>query len=323
MRAPYVAAEVTRLQCRGVKAPEFIRASLPRLLRFVVAMSLCCISVAVSASEAKKIVFVAGKPSHGPAQHEHRAGCLLLKSCLDKVPGFSSVVYSNGWPSDPAAFDGVSSVVLYMDGGPGHPALQDDRLRELDSLMKKGVGLVCLHYATEPSIEKGEKEFLNWIGGAFEINWSVNPTWDADFKTLPKHAITHGVKPFSSHDEWYFHLRFPAAMKGITPILTAVAPESTMSRKDGTHEGNPAARESVNKREPQVVAWACERQDGGRGFGFTGGHYHENWGNDDVRKLVLNAIVWSAKAKVPADGIKSSVTPEQLKENLDPKGPKK
>src|SRR5437879_13863614 len=96
-------------------------------------------TLAVSAAE-KRIVFVAGPPSHGPGEHEHRAGCLLLKGCLDKVPGITSVVYSNGWPQDPKAFDGAATIVLYMDGGGGHPALLDDRLQELGALMKKGVG---------------------------------------------------------------------------------------------------------------------------------------------------------------------------------------
>ena len=36
--------------------------------------------------------------------------------------------------------------------------------------------------------------------------------------------------------------------------------------------------------------------------------------------MVLNGILWIAKADVPEDGTKSSVTPEFLKENLDPKG---
>jgi type 1 glutamine amidotransferase len=69
----------------------------------------------------------------------------------------------------------------------------------------------------------------------------------------------------------------------------------------------------------EVVAWAVERPDGGRGFGFTGGHTHTNWGNDNFRKLILNALLWTAKADVPPQGVESTVTPEQLKENLDPK----
>jgi type 1 glutamine amidotransferase len=210
--------------------------------------------------------------------------------------------------------------VIYCDGGPGHPALQDDHLQKLDKLMKHGVGLVCIHYATEPTREKGEQEFLEWTGGAFEPDWSVNPHWDAEFKKLPKHPATRGVKPFTINDEWYFHIRFPEGMKGVTPILTAIAPESAMNRKDGPHEGNPAVREAVKRGEPQHVAWVRERADGGRGFGFTGGHFHKNWGDDNFRKLVLNAILWTARAPVPSDGAQSTLAPGQLEENLDPKG---
>jgi len=277
-------------------------------------------TVLTAAAADKKIVFVAGPPSHGPGEHEHRAGCLLLKSCLDKLPGVASLVYSNGWPQDPKAFDGADAIVLYMDGGSGHPAIQDNRLATLDALMKKGVGLVCIHYATEPTLEKGQKEFLDWIGGCFEINWSVNPHWNAQFKELPNHPIARGVKPFAINDEWYFHMRFREAMKGVTPILTAVPPESTMSRLDGPHEGNPAVREAVNRGEPQHVAWASQRPDGGRGFGFTGAHFHKNWGDENFRKLVLNAILWNAKVEVPAAGVQSAVTAEELERNLDPKG---
>ncbi|MCX6923930.1 MAG: thioesterase, partial [Verrucomicrobia bacterium] len=126
----------------------------------------------------KKIVFLAGSVSHGRGDHEHRAGCLLFKSCVDKFPGVTSEVYSNGWPQDPeAAFAGAATVVIYSDGGGGHPFLQGDRLQTIEKLMKQGVGLVCLHYAVEATKQKGEKEFLDWIGGCFETDWSVNPTW--------------------------------------------------------------------------------------------------------------------------------------------------
>ena len=268
----------------------------------------------------RQIIFIAGPPSHGPGEHEHRAGCLLLKSCLDKVRGVTSVVYSNGWPQDANAFEGAATIVVYSDGGGGHPLLQNDHLKIISDLMKKGVGLVCIHYAVEPTKEKGEKEFLDWIGGAFEVNWSVNPHWEADFQKLPRHPITRGVSPFKISDEWYFQMRFRDGMQGVTPILTAVPPESTMSRKDGPHEGNPAVRAAVKQGEPQHMAWACERADGGRGFGFTGGHFHKNWGNDDFRKLVLNAILWTAKTEVPASGVQSRVMADDLMQNLDPKG---
>jgi type 1 glutamine amidotransferase len=288
-------------------------------LFYMVVLGCACGAAAAD----KKVVLVAGSPSHGPGEHEHRAGCLLLKACLDNVAGVTATVYSNGWPKDAAVFDGADTIVLYSDGGGGHPALQDERLQQLGALMKKGVGLACIHYATEPTLEKGEKEFIDWIGGCFEVNWSVNPHWDGEFKKLPNHPVARGVKPFTINDEWYFNMRFRDGMKGVTPILTAIPPQSTMSRKDGPHEGNAEVRKSVARGDPQHVAWAAERPDGGRGFGFTGAHFHRNWADENFRKVVLNAILWTAKMEVPAGGVESKVTKDDLEQNLDPKGPRK
>jgi len=284
----------------------------------------------VASASVKKIVFIAGKPSHGPLQHEHRAGCLLLQKCLADFPGLITKVYDNGWPTvmkdgkpvdDDSAFEGADAIIIYSDGGGGHPALQGNRLELLDRLTRSGVGLGLIHYAVEPTIPKGQKEFIDWVGGAFELNWSVNPHWQADFKTLPEHAVTRGAKPFSSDDEWYFNMRFRDGMQGVTPILSAVPPASTMSRPDGPHEGNPAARDAVAKGTPQTVMWVSERTTGGRGFGFTGGHFHLGWKNNDQRKLVLNAIVWLAHIEVPAGGVASTVTDEDMNANLDAKTP--
>jgi type 1 glutamine amidotransferase len=271
------------------------------------------------AADKKLIVMIAGKPSHGPGQHEHNAGIQLLKKCLEQ--GASEQVkvlhHLNGdWPSSEELAK-ADSVVIYSDGGSGHPALQGDRLVQLDKEMKRGCGFLTLHYAVEPTIEKGNQEFIDWMGGAFEIDWSVNPHWDANFQEFPKHPISSGVKPFSTNDEWYFHMRFRKGMLGVTPILSDVAPDSTMSRADGPHSGNPAVRESVKNKEKQHVAWAAEREGGGRGFGFTGGHYHKGWSNQDQRKLVLNAVLWTAHADVPSSGVESAVTEADMLVNLD------
>lgn len=270
-------------------------------------------------AETKKIVFVAGRPSHGPGEHEHRAGCLLLQQCLANVPNLQTIVVSNGFPADPSVFDGASTIVIYSDGGGGHPAVQGDNLKILGKYMDQGVGLVCLHYAVEVPKDKGGPEFLKWIGGYFETDWSVNPVWTARFTKLPDHPITRGVKPFAINDEWYFHMRFRDGMQGVTPILTAIPPASTMNRGDGPHEGNPAVREAVKNKEPQHLAWAYQRPDGGRGFGWTGAHYLRNFGNDNFRKLVLNAILWTAHIEVPPNGVQSHVTEAELLANLDKK----
>lgn len=289
------------------------------LLNLALSLSLAAISPA--ADEKKSIVMIAGKPSHGPGQHEHNAGVQLLTKCLKESgsPVDIKVHLNAEWPS-PDELAKADTILIYSDGGGGHPALQGDHLAQLGKEMKRGAGFVCLHYAVEVPITPGGPEFTDWLGGYFEPNWSVNPHWQADFKELPKHAISNGVKPFTTNDEWYFHMRFRKDMKGVSPILTAIAPDSTMSRKDGAHEGNPAVREEVKNKVPQHTAWAVEREDGGRGFGFSGGHFHQGWSNDDQRKLVLNAILWTAKAMVPSDGVASNkVTEEDLKANLDPK----
>src|SRR5262249_28239303 len=149
--------------------------------------------------------------------------------------------------------------------------------------------------------------------------WSVNPTWVADYKSLPGHPIARGVQPFKVRDEWYYHMRFPEAMKDVTPILTAVPPDSTRGQPgaNDAHGGNPEVQK--HNGEPEHMMWAIERPDGGRGFGFTGSHYHKNWANDNFRKLVLNAILWTAKVDVPSRGVECVVTPEDLKQNLDRK----
>jgi hypothetical protein len=125
------------------------------------------------------------------------------------------------------------------------------------------------------------------------------------------------VKPFKARDEWYYNMRFVEGMKGITPILTAVPGPDTLTRPDGPHSGNPDVRAKAG--QPHVVMWAYERPNGGRGVGFTGGHYHMNLDDPNYRKIVLNALLWIAKVEVPATGVSIDLAPDELKERIDPK----
>ena len=268
--------------------------SIPKKLTLLAALVL---STFCPAEDAKKnILLLAGRPSHGPGAHEHNAGSLLLKKCLDEsgLPVKSTLIRNGEWPS-PEQLAAADSVVIYCDGGDNHLILKDDRMQQLAKEMKRGCGLVCLHYAVEIPKDKGGAELLGWMGGYFEIHWSVNPHWTADFKSFPAHPISNGLKPYAMLDEWYFHMRFTDQGK-LTRVLSAIAPEDTMSRGDGPHSGNPHVRKAVAEGLPQSVAWAFERPDGGRGFGFTGCHFHKNLGDDNQRKTVLNAILWTAKA---------------------------
>jgi type 1 glutamine amidotransferase len=276
----------------------------------------------------KKIVFIAGQPSHGWGEHEHNAGCLLLADRLNAAArdaglAVLTTVYRNGWPQDPTALDNADSVVVYCDGGQGH--MLHEHGEAFEKIIQRGVGLVCIHYGVEVPKGISGQRFLQWIGGYFETDWSVNPHWNAKFDGLPDHPITRGVKPFEINDEWYYHMRFSPDMTRVQPILTAIPPDSTLNREDGPHSGNPHVRQAIKERRPQHLAWAFVRGDGkGRGFGFTGGHFHRNWKDDNFRKTLLNAIAWTAHVDVPATGIESKTpTEDELLANQDEPKPSK
>jgi trehalose utilization protein len=272
----------------------------------------------VGAASKKKVVFIAGTASHGYGSHEHYAGCRLLAASLsESMPNFETTVIRDGWPKEGMkALADADAVVVYCDGGDGH--VLNPHLEEFDGLMKQGAGLVCIHYGVETLKGKEGDKFIDWMGGYFEPHWSVNPHWDAEFTTFPNHPTARGVKPFKINDEWYFHMRFRDEMDGVTPILSAHPPEETMRREDGHHSGNPDVRKAIANGEIQHMAWASERAGGGRGFGFTGGHFHWNWGDANFRKIVLNAIVWTAQGEVPASGVTTAdPSQEQLEANQD------
>jgi len=274
-------------------------------LRYLVCWGvvICLVTGGAMAEAGQRILFIAGAPSHGYGSHEHYAGSRLLAQTVKEAGLDVHVDVVKGWPQDATLIDAADSIVIYCDGGGRHPALK--HVEQVQAQIDRGAGFVCLHYAVEVPLGDPGKHFLNWLGGYFEPHWSVNPHWTANFSKLPEHPITRGVESFSSNDEWYFHMRFQPGMKGVTPILSDVPPASTMERRDGPHSGNPDVRKAVAAGEPQHVAWAYERPDGGRSFGFTGGHYHWNWGQEPFRRLVTNAILWSAKVEVPDEGAKA------------------
>jgi type 1 glutamine amidotransferase len=278
------------------------------------------VAAAATAAGKKKIVFVAGRASHGFASHEHYAGCMLLAKCLNEsgLP-VETVVVKDGWPKDETVLDGAATIVIFSDGGGGHPMMKS--MDAVEKLMKKGVGLACLHYAVEIPKGPAGDQLKDWIGGYFETFWSVNPHWKGEFKEFPKHPVANGVKPFFMDDEWYYHMRFVDNMEGVTPILSTVPPESTRRQGNDAHGANEHVR--ARKGMAEHVGWARQRPDGGRGFGFTGGHWHWSWACDSFRTVVLNGIVWTAGLDVPAGGVPSKTpTVDELLANQDKPQPK-
>jgi len=234
----------------------------------------------------RKIVLIAGAASHDKVAHDWPGGVRLLKKCLDSainVKGIRTDIVLNGWPKDAAALKDADAIVLLSDGLKSHPWAKPERLKKIRQLAKKGVGLAFIHYAVTPP-PGAEEDFLEWIGGYWEKGYSKNPINTVEVSPgAKKHPICRGWKSFTAKDEFYYQIRFRKNDKRLTPVLTAMLPK--------------------DKPKREILAWTVERKDGGRGFGFTGGHYHANWQIESFRKMVLNAILWTAKVEIPKKGI--------------------
>ena len=243
---------------------------------------------AAGQAKTRKIVLIAGPDSHRPGEHAHTAGIRLLKDCLDtatNVKGLATVAVFGGWPKDPGVLDGAATIVIFSDGFGGHPLAGAQRMKTVAALTARGTGLVVLHYAVAPRADTAHTSaFLEWIGGYYEQGYSKNPHNDATVRPgSPGHPVCRGWTAYDARDEFYYRIRFSPGDKRVTPIATVMLPKNAPKR--------------------EVIAWAVQRKDGGRGFGFTGGHFHKNWKIDGFRRMVLNAIVWTAGIDVPAKGV--------------------
>lgn len=282
----------------------------------VLIFSLAGGAASLAAQEAqKRIIFIAGSKSHGPGEHEYRAGSLLLAKSLNEQSGLPvKAEVISGWPEDASVLKTASALIVF-DSATNSIGRH---LEEVDALARSGVGVMFMHYAVHPNPQVGEKFYRPWTGGAFESGFSVNPFWIADLEPLPNHPVARGIsKPVRAYDEFYYNMRFRPEKKDVLDLATA-----TPSRENIVMVNNLWTKEGYEGLDKkQTLLWGTEREDGGRGAGFTGGHYHRNWGLDDYRKLVLNAIVWVAGMEVPEGGVPSKpLTVEDLNANLDDKG---
>src|SRR5262245_14463540 len=280
---------------------------LSRLVSCAVAgLLLCCIPLPADAPKKetpRKIVLIAGEldGGHPKGTHEYEKSTQLLKHCLETSPNLKGVkaeVHLRGWPRDDSTLNDADTIVVVSSGSDrrehDHPLLVGDRLQVLEKQMKRGCGLVVIHWTTFfPNAKAGEKG-LDWVGGHFDYQSGPPPRrWASAIQHVtttakpgtPDHPICRGIEPFKVREEFYYHIRFRDKDPRLKPILVAAIP---------------------GEKKEQTVAWAVERRDGGRGFGFTGGHYFDNWQLPAFRKLVLNAIAWTAHANVPKDGVEST-----------------
>jgi type 1 glutamine amidotransferase len=248
----------------------------------------------------KKIVFLAGEKSHGPGDHEYEKGLRFFQRALEAselAPRIRTELHRDGWPEDPATLDDADTIVIFSDGSDhnleAHPLFRGDRIETLRPQMARGCGFVVLHYSTFAPVGPQGDAWLEWMGGFFDYETGPGGGWRSaiefrDFEVFPQagHPVARGLAPFQLREEFYFKMRFRDADPRLRPVLTLGSPDAGLEN---------------------CVAWTVEREDGGRGFGFTGGHHHRNWDHPAYRTLLLNAIAWTAHLELPAEGLQTTL----------------
>jgi len=271
-------------------------------------------------SPRKKIVLLAGKKSHGPVGngiHDYGWSVQLLKVMLDSSNVKDRVkveIHLDGWPRDPKTLEDADTIMVISDGRDGDryeesPFLaSEERVRFMQQQMKRGCGFLTFHFSTFAP-EKYGRQVLDWSGGYFQWETDGKRQWYSAIKTTEvevqlgsaNHPIARGLKPFTMREEFYYNLRFKPKDETVKPIW--VVPALKGRNPDG-----------------DIVAWARQREDGGRGFGTSCGHFYDNWKQEQFRKLILNALVWTAKLNVPEGGVEARFyTHDEIRKALEPK----
>jgi type 1 glutamine amidotransferase len=255
---------------------------------------------AVTAPSPTRVLIIVGPSSHPPGTHEVAASGRLMQHCLEhmtNVPGVSAQVFEE-WPTDSAVRAAAATVVFIGDLFPLSRLPNPARtLRELGAMMDRGCGLVCIHYATglrsADVAADGEHPLLHWLGGYFADKTPHHQSVARVYPQVtitpatPAHPVSRGVREYTLHDEPYYHNYFGPngnqLAANVVPLATAMLPPEAPRR--------------------EVVAWGVERTDGGRGFGIVMPHFYRNWSHEDLRRSILNGIVWTAQREVPVAGV--------------------
>ncbi len=246
-----------------------------------------------SAVSTKLLLVGSGPDGHPPQTHEYMAGLKIVAKCLQDVPGLEvhTVRAEGPWKEGPELLDRADGVVLFLSEGARWMNHDAKRRAALTKLAARGGGIVALHWAIGTKDAKNIESCLQLLGGCHggpDRKYKILET-DAVLADR-KHPIATGITNFHVRDEFYYRLKFVKDEKRIHPLLRV------------TIEG-----------QPETVAWCWERPDGGRSFGFSGLHFHDNWRLSAYRRLVAQGILWTLKQPIPKDGLSVEVAEGELK----------
>lgn len=251
-------------------------------------------------SDPRHIVIIAGAKSHGPDDngvHDYPAQARLVQDCLQRSELVDQLTITraedDAWPS--AAIAKADCLVVISDGRDGDLPFAEashlstpERVAEVEAAVARGMGVVPVHFATFAG-EQHLERVLAWQGAAFQWeqagkrDWYSRITWGKGplERLSAEHPALRGVATWPLGEEYYHRLAFH---EDAVPLIAV------------------RALPGDNLQE-QTVAWALEREDGGRGFGTTMAHSLDSLRHDGLRTVLLNGIVWAAGLEVPADGL--------------------
>lgn len=220
------------------------------------------------------------------------AGIRLIARFLNELGKFQVIVEQadSPWNDGPELLDGADGVVLFLTEGAKWVSEEKERLAALERLAKHGGGLCVLHWGMGTREATPVADFVSLFGGCHggpDRKYKVG-----DFQLVPSvtpHPILSGIKPFEVHDELYYALTFPAQRRGHTALINAHIIE-----------------------DDHTVAWAWQREDAGRSFGFTGLHFHKNWERIEYRRLIVQGILWTLKEAIPTEGLTLDLTEKEM-----------
>lgn len=224
-----------------------------------------------------------GSDGHPPQTHEYVAGLELLTKLLDRVEGLETRVVDAGepWRDGPDRIDAADGVVLFLAEGARWIHQDPARLAALKRLAARGGAITGLHWGIGTREAQFIDEYVALVGGCHggpDRKYAVVEVLTEI--VAPEHPIMTGCRPITIQDEFYYRLKFTKLPMAVTPLLRVPI------------EG-----------ESHTVAWAWDRPDKGRSFGFSGLHFHKNWQHEDYRRAVAQGIVWTLKLPIPEQGL--------------------
>jgi hypothetical protein len=247
----------------------------------------------VLAEAPKKLLLLGQGPDGHPVQtHEYLAGLKVLARCLKPVSGLEVTLLraDEPWKEGPELLERADGVVLFLSEGAKWLRHDPRRRDALTRVLARGGGVVVLHWAMGTRDAANIDDCLKLVGGCHGGPDRKYKVLETECQVNGKHPIARGLKDFGIKDEFYYQLKFVKAEEGIQPVLRAVI--------DG---------------KPETVAWAWQRPQGGRAFGFSGLHFLDYWKRVEYRRLVTQGVLWSLGLPIPADGLPVEVNKEDLK----------